>query len=89
MSYVNCDEVAHQQSGDLIGRLIDTIQRLESRVKELESSAISGQKEREEMRARIEDLSEKCDTEHTRIAKRKFKLFFNRSFFSFPQKKIN
>lgn len=88
VSYVNCDEVAHQQSGDLIGRLIDTIQRLESRVRELETSAISGQKEREEMRARIEDLSEKCDTEHTRIAKRKFKLFFNRFFFHSPQKKL-
>ncbi|XP_011436523.3 complement C1q-like protein 4 [Magallana gigas] len=70
VSYVNCDEAAHQQSGDLIGRLVDTIQRLESRVKELETSAIYGQKEREEMRARIEDLSEKCDTEHSGIAKR-------------------
>lgn len=76
VSYVNCDEAAHQQSGDLIGRLMDTIQRLESRVKELETSAIYGQKEREDMRARFEDLSEKCDTEHSGIAKRKFKNIF-------------
>lgn len=84
VSYVNCDEAAHQQR-DLIGRLMDTIQRLESRVKELETSAIYGQKEREDMRARFEDLSEKCDTEHSGIAKRKFKHFIN---FFLPSKNM-
>ena len=67
-------EIVHQNdSEDLIGRLLSTIERLEGRVKELEVSALQGQKEREEMRAELQGLSEKWSPEHG-IAKRNYTL---------------
>ena len=67
-------EIVHENdSEDLIGRLLSTIERLEGRVKELEVSALQGQKEREEMRAELQGLSEKWSPEHG-IAKRNYTL---------------
>ncbi|XP_061180707.1 complement C1q-like protein 4 [Saccostrea echinata] len=60
------DEVGSQQSEDLIGQLLMTIQKLEDRVRVLEADAIQGRKE-------IHALSDKCDSqihEHVGLTKR-------------------